>query len=463
MSTTATNINLTVNKHALVLRNRYILLLIFYIVITILILVYKVPEYVISFFTTEKLGDLTGLKIGIIFLFLILSCMTIFMIILYNNESKSTATSTFGKLDNIFLINFIKVLASICFIVFILWIIGKLIHNFNNTNIGGKIIDVLLVIGALAIIYKLLSFTNIFKKPIVRILIHSILYIPCLLVSLVEIMVHEAKSTTKPIIILLIIEAILLLLYCIYPKIQTTMYTRGGKQVLNKPMRLNVENSISTYQDLNETYEHTYQYALSFWFYIDSVSPSMNSNYSKFTNILSYGNNPSVQYNASKNTLTITITHDNENTISIVDATQNLEQKMTSATDEEIVEIKQKITSIVDKIQHAPIVTEMNENNKRVIYKNDKVLLQKWNNIILNYNGGTLDIFYNGKLVKSAIEVVSYIKYDTMVTGEDNGISGDIANVMYYKEPLDIHKIHNLYNYMKNKNPPSLENSNAIL
>ena len=50
-----------------------------------------------------------------------------------------------------------------------------------------------------------------------------------------------------------------------------------------------------------------------------------------------------------------------------------------------------------------------------------------------------------------------------MIAGEENGISGGIANVMYYKEPLDINKITKLYNFMKNKNPPSLENNNSIL
>jgi hypothetical protein len=461
MSTNATNMNLNMNKNAIGLRNKYIILLIFYFIITVVILVYNVPEYIASFLTTDKNRYFSGLTIWIIMLFLIFSFIAVVMILIYNNESKGI--QTIGQINNTLFINFLKAFASILFIVFILWIIGTFIKNINSTNTGGKIIDILLIVCGLAIIYKLLSLTSLLKSPIVRIIIHSILYIPCLLVSLVELLAHEYKITTKPIVILIIIGILLIILYFIYPKITNKIYTYGGKQVLNKPIALNSENSISTYQNLNETYEHTYQYALSLWFYIDSVSQSMNSNYLKFTNILSYGNNPSIQYNPSSNTLTVTITHDNDNTISVVDVTQNLERKITTASDEEIIEIKKKISDVVDKIQHLPIISEINQDGKRVIYKNDKVLLQKWNNVILNYNGGTLDIFYNGKLVKSAVEVVPYIKYDTMIAGETNGISGGIANVMYYKEPLDIHKINKLYKSMKNKNPPCLEDSNILL
>jgi hypothetical protein len=430
----------------------------------VIVLVYDIPSYIISFFVTDNTQDFVGAKIWMIFLMLFVSCILIMNIFMYQEQGSNYNPANIITIFNTtFFIRFLQVIVSIFVIVFILWGLGTLIHKFNSSDIGSKIIDILIVIGLLAIIYKILSATNLNKKPIARIVIHSLLYIPCLLVNLVELIVRECKLTTKPIIILLLIEFLLLFLYLIYPKIVGKMYTQGGKQIMNDPVPLNMENSISTYQSLNETYEHTYQYALSFWFYIDSASPSMNANYSKFTNILSYGSNPSVKYNPSTNTLSITVSHDETQTISVVDLTHKLEDKLTTASDEEMIDINEKIKKVVDKVKHVPIITELDETGRRIIYVNKNVLLQKWNNIILNYSGGTLDIFYNGNLVKSAIEVVPYLTYDTLIIGEENGISGGIANVTYFKEPLDVFKIKKLYNYMKNKNPPTLPHNNSLL
>ena len=41
---------------------------------------------------------------------------------------------------------------------------------------------------------------------------------------------------------------------------------------------------------------------------------------------------------------------------------------------------------------------DFDENGNRIIYKQNDVLLQKWNNIIINYSGGTLDIFFNNDI-----------------------------------------------------------------
>jgi len=106
---------------------------------------------------------------------------------------------------------------------------------------------------------------------------------------------------------------------------------------------------------------------------------------------------------------------------------------------------------------------DFDENGNRIIYKNSDFLLQKWNNIIINYNGGVLDIFLNGELVKSDIGVVPYMSYDNLTIGEDKGIKGGICNVIYFKQALNSSNIYYLYNMVKDRSPPVLNDSNTTI
>jgi hypothetical protein len=108
-------------------------------------------------------------------------------------------------------------------------------------------------------------------------------------------------------------------------------------------------------------------------------------------------------------------------------------------------------------------LTDFDENGNRILYKNENVLLQKWNNIIINYNGGIMDIFLNGELVKSDIGVVPYYTLDNLTIGEDDGIQGGICNVVYFKRALTTSNMYYLYNMVKNKSPPVLNESNDTI
>jgi hypothetical protein len=106
---------------------------------------------------------------------------------------------------------------------------------------------------------------------------------------------------------------------------------------------------------------------------------------------------------------------------------------------------------------------EFDDNGNRIIYKNKNMLLQKWNNIIVNFNGGTLDVFLNGDLVKSSIEVIPYVNLDMLTIGSDGGVNAGICNVAYFKKPLTMTNIYYIYNNVKNKTPPVNNNSDKTI
>jgi hypothetical protein len=203
---------------------------------------------------------------------------------------------------------------------------------------------------------------------------------------------------------------------------------QGGKQLIENPVNTNTQQTIANYIELNGNDNFNYQYGLSFWVFIDSNAPNTNPSYNQFTSILNYGGKPNVLYKPDTNTLMITMNQ------------KDLKVKGTNK------------------------MIEFDDNGNRIIYTNKNMLLQKWNNIVINFNGGTLDIFLNGELVVSSIEVIPYMKLDALTIGSDTGINGGICNIIYFKKPLTITNIYYIYNNLKNKNPPVFTKSfNSII
>lgn len=144
------------------------------------------------------------------------------------------------------------------------------------------------------------------------------------------------------------------------------------------------------------------------WFYINSNPPNTNGAYSKYSNLLSYGGKPSIEYNALLNKLRVRVVTDN-------------------------------ITSTFRELE---------------IYKSDGLRLQRWNNIVVNYDHGTMDVFLNGTLVGSLPSVSPYMSIDNIVIGSSNGLYGGVCNVNFYKENLSLSYIQDAYNSLKNNNAP---------
>ena len=179
------------------------------------------------------------------------------------------------------------------------------------------------------------------------------------------------------------------------------------KILLKDPIYLSKKKVIGNYEDIGSGVgAFNYNYSISAWMFIHEQAPNLRKSSNKFTNILDYGNKPKIQFNPSINKLRVI---------------------MTNGLDKEY-----------------------------VAYETDNFQLQKWNNIVVNYNGGTLDVFINSKLVSTEPNVVPIMSYDEITVGENDGLSGGVCNVVYFPKPLKLSKINSLYKSLKYKNPPTL-------
>lgn len=347
----------------------------------------------------------------------------------------------------------------------IAWLVTTLQTISSGSSVWSFILNLIIVIAVLAIMYKIITMGSLYKENnVFKLIVNVILYIPCIAVIILDKIasgLYAVKSkiplptsvkslrlprfapdtfstgTPESPYAYVILLAILISVYIgffLWPYLVRWFSKQGGKLLINQPVYINSSQAIGTYQSLNGTAEPTfdYQYAISCWIFIDASTPNTNTSYTTYTSILNYGGKPNILYNASENTLHITMP-------------PNGRTPSTSST------------------AGSKGMPELDDNGNVIVYKKSGILLQKWNNIIINYTGGTLDIFYNGKLVKTVIEVVPYMTLDTLTIGTDNGIHGGICNVNYFDKSLDIKEIYYLYNMVKDKTPPTVIDTNITL
>lgn len=385
-------------------------------------------------FSTDK--NISGGKSSTILICVLITCIIwggFLLFNLYDTSSHSRPDATITKVQKTLTVIFGVITSGLL----IGWIVYMAQNSSTTANgVFKTIINTLLVISILALVYNIViaksPVGNAKKNNFVDLLINVILYIPCIFSDLINLIVKEydfAKSQNSQFvtsIILIVISIILFVLYFKLPSLEEKIALQGGTQLVNNPVNTNQLHTLAGYQDLNNTDEFDYKYGISCWIFIDAMPPNTNPSYNNYTSILNYGNKPNILYNGTTNTLMII-----------------MEQKGL-------------------KTDNAKTY-ELDDNGNRIIYKKENFLLQKWNNIIINYIGGTLDIFLNNELVKSEIEVVPYMSLDNLTIGTDNGINGGICNVVYFKEPLTAPNIYYLYNLVKDKTPPVTNGSNKTI
>jgi hypothetical protein len=283
-------------------------------------------------------------------------------------------------------------------LVIILLYFAKDVPTFSNMII--LLINMVIFFTAIAFIMQL------FKKPLTtskrpnwqQLIIDIVFLIPCFITDFVNYVKYQYNITTKPIWILFLLEIIFITLKFTIPKLFGKIIRHDSVSLVSYPVFLNNLNTVGSYETLhknkNNNEKYNYNYAISAWIKIDAQPPSANSSYSENANILSYGGKPSILYNASKNEI---------------------------------------------------IIMAKTGKKEEVVYKTNDIPYQKWTNYIINYQGGTLDIFIDNKLVSSTPGIVPYMSYDNITIGKVNGIYGLAANVEYFNKTLTRNKIDWIY------------------
>ena len=94
-------------------------------------------------------------------------------------------------------------------------------------------------------------------------------------------------------------------------------------------------------------------------------------------------------------------------------------------------------------------------DKREEIFRSGDIPFQRWNNIVINYDGGTMDVFLNGVLVASR-QAAFYQSLENVIAGADKGIEGGISNVVFYDKILLPFQIDMAYKALGRMNQPVL-------
>lgn len=386
------------------------------------------------------------------------------------------------------LMQFMVVLVSFFFFMLAIKGLFWLLINTKLMKLFHNMMTLFIIIGVLGIVYLVAKKTinkakNAQGKSFLKLVLKIVMYLPCLLADIAEYIKYEFNLTTKPVWILCGIEAGFVGLWILLPFLFDKIVNLSGVKLLNEPVNLNMEMTIGNfnttsnpndeaksidqqysdmvnakakadieaeddtkqeytdpnvpknkylawiyngiknftwlkiefknhpqYTDYN-TARFSYKYAISGWFYINPQPPNTSTAYSVYTNILNYGEKVKIEYNG-------------------------------------------KLSSLRVMAAVANTANDADKNMMTEVYQTNEVIYQKWNNIVINYADGYMDVFLNGVLVGSRPGVLPYMSFDTIVVGARDGIIGGMCNVNYYKDVLNEKTIRLNYKTLRGKEYP---------
>ena len=325
------------------------------------------------------------------------------------------------------------------------------------------IIKIVLIIGLVAILYYF--FMGGKSKENMNIMNRVILYLPCLYIEISEWFQNNYFGTSRTLTVMIFIELSFLFLYIVTPIITNYFMNLNKTLLLKEPEYINKKKVLGKFEDLykdaakdREENKHDYSYSLSFWFWITPQPPSTSVAYTKFSKIISYGNKPALYYNGMKNKLRVTCLVKQEVPVKIDQKKKKpplYPEIAMDPTEMKLSAMNKPLEKEEEKEEKEEYETVLKPAEK-IIYETNDFDYQKWNQMVITYDKGTMDVFMNGELVGTRGDVVPYMTYDSIILGEEKGIHGGISNVSYHETILSKNEISSSYIILKNNNIPIL-------
>ena len=318
----------------------------------------------------------------------------------YEEQSHPRMSSAMTVLKFLFLMSVIGALGYII----IPWCMKLIIAS---SSIGVYIQNILLCIAVvgilLGVLYYITQNASSAYYSTSNLILKSILYVPCLvgdyLKKWTQYVLYEIRGEPKTTWFILLAELLLIgtsVLYFVGNISASVSTPRSGIMLQDDPVYTDKRTIVGNYDNLNQGKNgFLYNYAISCWFWVNPQPPSQSASNTVYTSIINYGNTPNVTYMGAQNTLRITM-KDQDHKIELMDDMTNIP-------------------------------------------------LQRWNNLVINYSGGTLDVFLNGNLERTVTEIIPFKSNEQISIGTDGGVQGGICKVMYMQNALDISEINDLY------------------
>lgn len=280
-------------------------------------------------------------------------------------------------------------------IILIAW---TLLFLYNGTKVSYErhawIKLITFMTTAFAIVVGVYLFGSLFGnylrslKGVVGIIAYIVMFIPCMVVDIIDSIALEIMGTTPNMFTLYTLEAVALggLLYL--PQIVRKLTTYGSTPIQMEPIFINKRTAIKSYDEIREYDNNPDEYAIAGWVYINSSTTAKGGG-----SIIKYGD--------------VEITYHNG------------------------------ILIFKDG------VVETGKTN---------ISLQKWNHFAINKSYNTVDIFINGKLEDTrdwAAEKNTPYKYspkDVIYVG-DKSMNGAVGGIKYFNAPLSRSAIAREYNF----------------